>query len=485
MLKVLQRLTDRVWVRLSVWVVLFVSVIVGVTLSALFHFSRKTIEEEAIAKATETLNATVMRIDNALHKVEIAARSMHWNVEHHLDSPASLQGFVRQILQNNPHLAGCAIAMAPNYYPQHGREMMVYAYRDEKDGASDIILHDYYGKTSYLKQNWYTVTSQLNQPIWIKPDQVEGFDQHLATYCQPIHDAEGRTVGVMGVGILLDRFSKAILETKPFPNSYCTMIGRKGTYIIHPDSVKLHNYTVFDLLKEHHDPQLEHVVNSLMTGQTGYQQLDINGKDYYVFYRPFYNRGWVAAIVCPKSDIIGAGIRLQNITIALAAVGILLLLVICLLLISKALEPLGLLNKSARQLAEGNYDTPIPPTDRPDEIGSLQNSFVSMQTSIVQNIENIKSVNNALKESNEALFAANEQVHEAERVKIAFISNMTDQMMAPVETIGDIVDEMSADHQPSAQRRSQLEQELEQQTERVTTLLDAMLDVAQKKGGEA
>ncbi len=485
MLKVVKRLTDTVWVRLSVWVVLFVAVIIGVTLSALFHFSRKAIEEEAIGKATQTLNATVMRIDNALHKVEIAARSMHWNVEHHLESPAALQDFATQILQSYPSIAGCAIAMDPDYYPQKGGELMVYAYREVKDGRSNIVIHDSYGQTSYLQQNWYLLTSTLNHPIWIKPDQAQGYDMHLAAYCQPIHNEEGQVVGVMGVGILLDNFSKAILETKPFPNSYCTMIGRKGTYIIHPDTAKLHNHTVYDLLTEHHSPHLESTLKSLMAGKTGYEQLEVDGKDYYVFYRPFYNRGWVAAIVCPKSDIVGAGIRLQNMTILLAAFGIFFLLIVCLWLISKALEPLGLLNKSAKQLAEGNYDTPIPPTDRPDEIGSLQNSFVSMQTSIAQHMENIKTVNEALKESNAALFKANEQAQEAERVKMAFIRNMSDQMMPPVEAIEDIVNEICSDTQVSPQHRSELAAQLEKHTERITHMLDILLEVAQKKGGSA
>ena len=484
----LKRMTKSLTLSLSFWVVSIVALLFLATLTVMFHFSLQAVKEEALAKASETLDGTVKRIDNELHKVEVASVGFHWSVEHHLDSPEAIRKYCRQIVENNPLVMGCAIGLEPYFYGSQEKEFFTYAYRNDNGSGMQsekqtVFQIDQHINGSYMEQDWYQITKEQDAPCWIKSHKVEGIVA-VGTYCLPLHDAKGRLVGIMAAGISLDNFSQTILETKPFPNSYCAMIGRKGTYIVHPDTTKLHRLTVYDLPGAKSDDRLTDLFRSMMAGESGYKSVTLNGQESYVFYMPFHSKGWIAAIVCPKSDVLGASERLQKAVAAITVAGVLGLLLFCMFVITKSLAPLKLLAEKVRRLSEGHYDEPIPDSTRGDEIGSLQNSFQAMQQSIARYVGDISQMNNVLKESNEALHAAYEQAQEADHVKNAFIGSMTDQMVRPVEMIEEMVGDVDRNFkQIDGQEMNLLVERLHQQTTIVTSLLDSMLEVSQRKGG--
>lgn len=467
----------------------FVAILFVATLVALFLVSRQAIRDEALAKASLTLDNSVQIIDGFLGRVEVATIGMHWNVEHHLDSVALLETYCHRLLEDNPGIVGCAIALEPSFNTELGKENMLYLYRpiysDSLNHTASPVLTHSYGKTSYLMQNWYTLTVSQDKPCWVKPTENNADGKPLASYCMPLH-SNGRVVGVMGVDILLDAFSKIIINTKPFPHSYCSFIGRRGTYVIHPDTTKLQRRTVYDLLDGTHDPRMPELLQSMMNGESGRRLVEIDGRECYVFYKPFRYKAWVATIVCPVSDVLATNKRLQTSALLIAIVGLLVLTTFCFLFLRRIFHPLDLLSATARRLASGQYDEPVPPTTRQDEVGSLQNGFYAMQRSIVRHLSDIRQVNDAMKESNEALSIANEQAQEAERVMNAFIANVSDQMVQPVDAIQAMMAELRrGDQEEGHQQVAAMADQLQHHTKSVTTLLDRMLEVSQKKGGES
>lgn len=481
-------LKETISVRFTVWVVSFVAILFVAALTIMFLFSRQTVCAEALAKASLILENTVQNIDYFLRKVEVATTCMHRNVESHLDDIPTLEVYCRQLLKDNPAVVGCRVSMVPYFYPEKGKEFMIYVYRSAKETGSlssdsTILQSHQYGKSPYLIQNWYVLTVGQDSPCWIKPTENNAYGQKLASYCIPLH-RNGKVVGVFSVDILLDMLSSTILNTKPFPHSYCSVIGRRGTYIIHPDTVKLHQRTVYDLLENSHDPRMSELIQAIMVGESGHKSVEIDGREGYVFYKPFRHKGWVASVVCPKSDVLANNIRLQTSALLIVIVGLIFLMVFCLLFLRRILGPLNMLAKTARRLAEGHYEESVPLTARQDEIGSMQNSFHAMQHSIVHYLDDIKQMNDVLKESNEALAVANEQAQEAERVMNAFIVNMTDQMTQPIEIIEKMVTDLRQNNGQMGQESiSEMTDELQKHTSEVTDLLDRMLEVSQRKGG--
>jgi len=486
--QLLKILRDRLSVRLSLWVVTFVAILIVAALSVMYHFSHQAVKEEAVAKATLTLDGTVLIIDNVLIQVEVAARTMRWNVEHHLDDPEALHHYCRQLLEDNPILIGCALAMDSDFYH---REFIIYTYRKNSSNEaaarqSEIIESDHYDATSYLQQTWFTIPMTSGEPAWVKPQEQGEYNVKPATYSIPIRDGEGRVRGILGLDISLNWFSSLINETKPFPNSYCSMIGRRGSYIVHPDTAKMNGHNVFERINgANRDTKMEMLLESMISGESGYREVNVDGRPCFVFYKPFRNKGWIAAIVCPKDELLGAADRLLMAVLAIAFLGLLALLLFCLIYIDRAVRPLSLLARTARRLSEGHYDDPLPDTKRLDEIGSLQNSFKAMQQSIANRIDEIRQVNSQLEESNAALQEASIRAKEADRTMNAFLNNLSDQLLQPAINIESIVSNVHEELlNMNRQEATELARKIHVETGIVTELLYQLLEVSQQKGGK-
>ena len=476
-------------VRLSLWVVTFVAVLLVATLTVMYHFSYQAVKEEAVAKAMLTLDRTVLAIDNVLVKVEVAGRMMRWNMERHLDDPKALSHDCRKMVEDNPMLIGCAIAMDTSFFH---RQFIIYTYREDtstEDAArhSKVLESDHYDDNSYLEQTWYTHPMEYREDSWVRPYEQGEYDVKPTTYSLLVRDAKRDTVGVLGLDVSLNWFSGIIKDTKPFPNSYCAMIGRRGRYIINPDTTKVDDHSVFERISgTERDTKMEMLIESMIAGETGYNEVDIDGQSCYVFYKPFRQRGWIATIVCPESEIMGGTIRLLWAVLVIAIVGLILLLLFCLFYIDRNVRPVGLLAQTARRLSEGHYDDHVPDTRRVDEIGSLQNSFKAMQLSIANRIDEIRQVNARLEDSNAALQEASERAQEAERTMNKFLVNLSDQMLQPVVNIEKVVGDVRKNYrQISQQEAEEMVNKIHTETDIVTELLYQLLEVSQKEGGKA
>jgi nitrate/nitrite-specific signal transduction histidine kinase len=82
----------------------------------------------------------------------------------------------------------------------------------------------------------------------------------------------------------------------------------------------------------------------------------------------------------------------QAIFVTAVLVGVLLVVGILIigLLTRSILNPLGALNRASKEISDGNFDVEMPPT-RPDEIGSLRDSFVAMVNEIRLTLESLES----------------------------------------------------------------------------------------------
>ena len=97
--------------------------------------------------------------------------------------------------------------------------------------------------------------------------------------------------------------------------------------------------------------------------------------------------------------------------------------------------PLTMLTEQAQRIADGNMDEPIPNSRREDEIGRLQDNFKLMQQSLATNIGELDQLTNQLKEHGKELSIAYREAQKADRIKTAFLHNMTNQMIEPAESI--------------------------------------------------
>ena len=461
MLRKAKRIAQTLSFRLSLMVIAALATLLMVALLVLLFFSRKAVKDEALRDAEQTLEATVLNIDNVLLSVEQASGNVYWKIiRSHLKGDGREDIYVSKLVETNPYIADCRLIWATN------------------DSLLSIVN-----------------SQQGEMALWsdlVKEDHAKG--SAVTSFRLPIYNAQQR-IGLMAVDVSLDLLSKIVLEAKPSPNSFSTLLGRDGSYIVHPDSKKL-NRNVFELAKKDTDPSVEEAANAMLAGETGYKHVRLNGEDCYVFYKPFKRAdvpgramsdlGWSAGIFYPEDDIFGDCNRLLYLVLIIAVVGLSLLLGMCYVFIHRQFLPLRKLEVSARQIAEGNYQETDDKTQeviirRQDEIGRLQSHFVDMRQSLSTRMGEMQRLTDTLTERGKVLQAAYELAQAGESMKTNFLYNMSDQMTSPVSGIKKSVDTLCDRYNGlTAEDVNRLVDDIHQRGDKVTELLNQLITDSEK-----
>jgi sigma-B regulation protein RsbU (phosphoserine phosphatase) len=379
--------------RLSLWVAVFATIIFLCSQLFASSIARRSVREEAIAGATRVLENTELRLTRILDDVETVADNIEWLAYRHLDSPDTLLEYTRVALQGNQNLLGCSISFEPYFF--EGQQYFS-AYSSNVDG---VVTTKQEGSENYqyFYLDWYLLPKILNQPGWTEPyaDWDSDDDKSLQTdmmvsYCKPLTSADGTFIGAISMDLSLKWLSENISRLKPYADSYCTLISRGGTYMVHPDPDKLFYKTVFTNSLLEPDQVMTDLGHSMQDWNEGFQEVIVDGVDSFVFYKPLKNTGWSLAIVCPEKSIFGAFDRLKRIVLALLILGMLLMFATCTRVVGRMVKPLSALTTEAGRIAAGDFEYRLPLEDRPDEIGALSRSFDNMQTSLVSYIEELK-----------------------------------------------------------------------------------------------
>ena len=426
----------RLSLRLGLDIIVVVAAIFVVAVSYLFSISKDYLRQSAVNRATQILDNTGHRITDIMGEVETVADNMAWYVDGCMD-PDSLIRDTREILLNHPHFHSCSISMEPFYFKQYGRYFSIYSVRD-----ADTISTAQYGSDDfqYFNQEWYSKPQGLLQGCWIDPylntnPKATYKTDVITTYSRPLLDSNGYFIGVIAIDLNLKWLSQEITAVEPYPNSSSIIIGSKGQYLVHPDTLKLIRESIFS----DPDPKAKGVVDSLgrkmLAGESGMQQMVVDGNDALLFYCPVGKANWSMAIVCPESDVFGGYNRLLYMVWAIVGLGLLVILLFCYQAISTAIAPLQLLAHQAHDIAEGHYSNRLPKTSREDTVGQLQNSFADMQASLSTYVDDIRQINAEMEQRNRELAAANEKALEADRKKTAFLQDMMHQIRTPLNII--------------------------------------------------
>ena len=391
MKKMIEFIRRKLSVRVSLWVVFFAAIIFIVTLGILFYQARDIVRQEAVSRATQILDKTSLHVEGILNRVEVASNMTKWLVERHPNKADSMFVYSRGMLQNNPNFYNCSIAFEPYYFQDKGRYFSAYT---RFIGDSLRTIQGGSDSYQYFFEDWYLMPQLLEKPCWTEPymdhDVSTNTSEMVTSYCQTLRNMRGELIGVINISLSLNWLSQTISAIKPYPNSYSIMIGRGGTYFVHPDTTKITRQTIFTQTLEQPDTALTALGYAMQRGEEGMKHMNIGGEDCYVFYKPLGQTGCSMAIVCPKSDVFASFNRLQNSVGAIVLVGLLLMLHFFIRIITRELNPLRRLAHEAETIASGQFDTQLPDFQRVDEIGQLSHSFGNMQQSLVKYIEELQ-----------------------------------------------------------------------------------------------
>ena len=424
--------------------ILFVVVLVfSLSLGFLYWQSRNIIRAEAIDEASHVLDNTALRVKGYMVEVETATRNILWLVNLHTHDQDSLLKYTHRIVANHPNTNGCSITMEPNFYP--GEDYGFSAYSVHLDGHSsasgkDSVVtvreadYDYYNKV------WYKIPRQKRHACWVDP-----FDDYnagtlsnpelIASYCIPLFDRQEKFIGVISTDLSLKRLTETVNAEHPYDDSYFMMLGADGHYFVHPDTTKLLKQTIFTGTdpKEHTD--IVALGYEMTNGRTGHMEVELDGKKHIVLYHPLEGTEWSVALVCPSNELLRGYNSLNYILLPLLFIGLLLLAWGCHRIVRHFVQPLGLLAAELRQIGHGDYEKRLPPSERTDLIGQLQNSFCQMRRSISQHIHEAEQTKQETEQRTTELEQATQLARQASEQKTQFMQDMSHQIRTPLNIV--------------------------------------------------
>jgi sigma-B regulation protein RsbU (phosphoserine phosphatase) len=487
MKRLLRYIRQHLSLRLGLLIVLIVTVVFALLFDFLFYRCRRYVQRTALERATQLLDNTAERINGIMDETELVTNFMAATTPRHLH-PDSLLVFSRRTVQENAFLTGFAISMEPDFFPEMGRYFSAYSLRHRmpangtSDTDTDSITTVREGPFEYFEAVWYKTPRTLGTSCWV--DAYDDYNEGtlsspdiLCSYCCPMRDADGHYIGSITASLTLKWLSQALTALKPYPHSSAIMMGRDGTYLVHPDTAKLFRETIFSDAAPEARRVIESMGRSMLAGHSGMTETLVDGQPAFILYRPVQRTGWSIAIVCPQRDVFARYYRLLFAVCLVIGIGLVLLMLFCYQTVRRAVQPLRQLDEQANRIAEGHFDESLPTSSRRDSVGRLQNSFIRMQQSLAQSVRDIRQANDELEQHNNELAAATQLKQDTNRRKAAFIQDMYHNIRTPLNIIGgfaqvlsasfhsltdDEVDEITNHMHESAQAISRLTRQLEE-----------------------
>ena len=423
-------------------ILVVVVLVFSLSLGFLYWQSRNIIRGEAIDEASHVLDNTALRVKGYMLEIETATHNILWLVNLHYHDKDSLLKYTHRIVANHPNTNGCSITMEPDFFPGDKYGFSAYSVRLEKNSSSgkDSVSTVREAEYNYYDKVWYKVPRQKRTACWVDPfddynDGTLSSPDMIASYCVPINDQQGKFIGVISTDLSLKKLTETITAEHPYEHSYFMMLGSDGHYFVHPDTTKLLKQTIFTGTDPRDHTDIVALGYEMTNGRTGHMEVKLDGKSHIVLYRPLEGTEWSVALVCPSNELLRGYNRLNYILLPLLVIGLVLLVLGCRRIVKHFIQPLGLLASELRQIGHGDYEKPLPLSQRTDLIGQLQNSFCQMRRSISQHIKDAELTKQNTEQRTAELEQATQLARQASEQKTHFMQDMSHQIRTPLNIV--------------------------------------------------
>jgi sigma-B regulation protein RsbU (phosphoserine phosphatase) len=354
------------------------------------RYSRRMIEHDLEESARYLVSSSVNKIDATLKPVQKVPENLACFLENSSLSEKEVISLLRAVVERNPDIYGAAVAFEPGVFGKR-RNFAPYFYRAKKRlEFVDLGAPSY----NYLSKDWYKVPKGLGRPQWSEPYfDVGGGNILMLTYSVPFYRSKGGKrclAGVVTADISLDWLKKVVSSIRILKTGYGIITSRNGTIITHPSEKLVMNETIFSLAEKRGDKRLMEIGQRMIRGDSGCGPfVTIAGREIWGCYKPVPSTGWTLSVIFPRDELYSDVNRLK-VTAGLLAAGGIILLSFVIVLISRSISgPLRAMAKTAKEMAQGNLDAPVPAVKSHDEVGILAESFRRMGESLKKYIRDL------------------------------------------------------------------------------------------------
>ena len=406
------------YAKLTLWVMLTVIVVFTIVTLIVSSLSSAALMKESVGNAESHAKIVNQHVNSVLQAVEVAVANTIPEVERSLSNPDEMYDVVRRLLELNPNIIGSTVAFEPNYYPSKGEKFSPYAYR----GIDSTVMTKQLGSEEYEYHymDWYQIPKLLKMNYWSEPYfDHGGGEMMMTTYSHPLYDASGKMYAIITADVSLEWLTELLKEgdielnkstsgmfykeedTETeitdsaffYSHAFTFIIGKGGTYIAHPQHERMLTETFFKYAFETPDSLDDQVGYEMIDGKSGFKTIYRDGSKFMINYAPIEHTGWSMATIIPSKQIYLRSTFLGGLIVIIMLIGLVVLFFVCRTIMKRVTRPLTRFAHSADEIAQGNLHASLPEITSHDEMKRLHDSFSLMQTSLTEQMEELKRVN--------------------------------------------------------------------------------------------
>ena len=368
--------------RLSRWIIIIVAIIFVAQLFVVGLTSNKIIADEAAVSTRHMLHGTISEIELPLGEVEIATGTVAA-----LISSMPNVGYAEMVLKSTVEMDSL-ICGGSVIYPTPQGPKAIMSYQDSLG-----TLHSYPLMGGWDEESWVcralAFVDQYRKPFWADPYQAEGKrNMRVAAYCHPIYhvvNGDSTLYAVVTSELPVDWIEHKCESLRPYPHSLTTIMCGETVIGLHDSLLIAQIQTAFA-----EDKALQELQEDMKRGVDSMRRIGSGSNVGYVVYGPLHN-GWVASVVCQYKEVLRRSSLMHTNLLIIGLIVILLLYIICRLVIHRLTTPITALSDAALRMAKGDLNTQLPEIKSGDEMKHLHDSFVYMQNSITDYIDELKT----------------------------------------------------------------------------------------------
>ena len=282
--------------------IIIAAVILEVISALQFCSTQRLLADELEIRAESELTMKAIIVKSALNLSENSLWGHLWDMEHHIDTPDSLNSVMENVLQSHPNLTGCWVAFVPNFYPNKGRLYEPYAYWNEGHIEKFVIgeTHDY-SESVYFKR-----VISTDNAIWVGPYVDPISSKRMVSYAMPIHDKKKNVIAVFGLDVSTKMLGDTLNYRQIYESSFDVLLTEEGQFIAGPKP-------------EHVNPGTVDYIVNIINDSTIAKRDSKNGRckiatfrdpadndKGYVYYASFKDKpDWQIAVVCYDDEVFG------------------------------------------------------------------------------------------------------------------------------------------------------------------------------------
>ena len=259
------------------------------------------------------------------------------------------------------------------------------------NAQNEKLANEFAPNTNYdpRKRPWYLGTQKLNRSYWTDLYVFTSLGKLGITASTPVHDPQGRFLGVVAADIALDELSRFLKAQKIGRSGVAFIMNQQKELVAFPDvsrSVNIKDGKARPVkINELQEPWIQDATHRFFTQKKERFHFTTDGIEYIAAFTPFpasFGKPWTIGIIVPVDDFIGT-VKETNKHILIFSVVVLIFGVALIGLISRLISgPIKELAVEANKIRDYEFDATINVTSNVREVQELSNSMDTMKGAI-------------------------------------------------------------------------------------------------------